>query len=68
MGNFSRGWDEYEWLLKTPELAGSVLPAGYGMAKTYVEKQYFCMQNRVDAIQFIRYAPLVASPRGAHLI
>lgn len=22
MGNFSRGWDEYEWLLKTPELAG----------------------------------------------
>ncbi|CAH1905146.1 conserved hypothetical protein [Candidatus Nitrotoga sp. HW29] len=70
-GNFSRGWDEYEWRLKTPELAGegkrftSPLWNGENLhGKTIL---LHAEQGFGDAIQFIRYAPRVAS-LGGHIL
>ncbi|MEO6422883.1 MAG: DUF5672 family protein, partial [Candidatus Nitrotoga sp.] len=70
-GNFSRGWHEYEWRLKTPELAGK--------GKRFTRPLWNCEDLRGktillhteqgfgDAIQFIRYVPLLAS-LGGHIL
>lgn len=71
-GSFSRGWGEYEWRLKTPELAGEGKrfnrPLWNGenlFGKTIL---LHAEQGLGDAIQFIRYVPLVASLGGRILL
>ncbi|RFC36389.1 MAG: Tfp pilus assembly protein PilF [Candidatus Nitrotoga sp. LAW] len=70
-GNFLRGWDEYEWRLKTPELAGEgnrfTRPLWNGEDLRGKTILLHAEQGFGDAIQFIRYAPLVAS-LGGHIL
>lgn len=70
-GDFARGWDEYEWRLKLPELAPFWPYAGRPRwdgsdlgGKTIL---LYAEQGFGDALQFVRYAPLVAQ-RGAKVI
>lgn len=63
--NFSRGWKEYEWRLKTPELAGEQKRFSHPL---WEEQDIFgktilihTEQGLGDAIQFIRYIPQLAS-------
>ena len=67
-GNFSRGWDEYEWRLKTPELAGEgnrfTRPLWNGEDLHGKTILLHAEQGFGDAIQFIRYAPMLASLGG----
>ena len=69
LGNFEQGWKEYEWRLKTrgyfrrdfsqPRWNGSEISGKTILVHTE--------QGLGDAIQFIRYVPLVAQ-RGAKII
>jgi TPR repeat/Glycosyltransferase family 9 (heptosyltransferase) len=68
-GDFERGWPEYEWRLKCPQCAIPHLPqprwdGGPLGGKTIL---LYADHGLGDAIQFIRYAPMVKG-RGGRVI
>jgi len=71
-GDFTRGWREYEWRLKTPELAGEAQrfsqPAWEGDSLRGKTILLHPEQGFGDAIQFIRYVPLIIALGGKIMI
>lgn len=70
-GDFEAGWEEYEWRLKMPDLARfwphADRPRWDGSALDGKRILLYAEQGFGDAIQFVRYAPLVAQ-RGGNVI
>jgi Flp pilus assembly protein TadD len=69
MGDFERGWPEYEWRLSCPEFAIPQLPqprwdGGPLDGRTIL---LYADHGLGDAIQFIRYAPMVRD-RGGRVV
>jgi tetratricopeptide (TPR) repeat protein len=68
-GNFAEGWRQYEWrwhvkYMRAPNLAMPLWDGGDLAGKTIL---LHCEQGFGDALQFIRYAPLVKA-RGGKVI
>jgi len=70
-GDFGRGWQEYEWRWRLPELAGMLprvqAPPWDGSPLSGKAILLYAEQGLGDAIQFVRYAPLVAGT-GARVV
>ncbi len=69
IGDFRRGWAEFEWRSRCAELSDSPFPQpawdGSPMdGKTILLYGQQAEQAYGDAIQFIRYAPLIQAQRG----
>lgn len=71
-GEFTRGWREYEYRLKTPELAGKAQrfsqPAWNGDSLSGKTILLHPEQGFGDAIQFIRYVPLINALGGRVMV
>ena len=71
VGDYARAWREYEWRLRTPELARSlrIRRARDGTAKTRQARRILVTaeQGLGDTIQFLRFASPLAD-RGARVI
>jgi Flp pilus assembly protein TadD len=69
MGDFERGWPEYEWRLKCPQFAIPRLPQPRWDGRPLDGRTILLYADHGlgDAIQFIRYAPMVKE-RGGRVI
>ncbi|HEX2566555.1 MAG TPA: tetratricopeptide repeat-containing glycosyltransferase family protein [Burkholderiales bacterium] len=70
-GDFRRGWEEYEWRFRLPELAPfwphANRPRWEGADLRGKTILLYAEQGFGDALQFVRYVPLVAA-RGGKVI
>ena len=68
VGDFRRGWEEYEWRFRLPELASlwpyANRPRWDGSDLRGKTILLFAEQGFGDALQFVRYVPLVAARGG----
>ena len=71
-GRFAEGWREYEWRLRYPEYSGADVatraPRWDGAALSGRTILLDAEQGFGDAIQFLRYAPMVAERGGQVLL
>jgi Flp pilus assembly protein TadD len=71
LGNLERGWPEYEWRLRCPDVLPTrkiSLPMWNGSRIDGKTILLYSEQGLGDAIQFIRYAPMVAGMGGRVLL
>lgn len=70
-GDFGRGWEEYEWRWRLPELAGLApefeRPSWDGSDISGKTVLLYAEQGLGDVIQFLRYVPLVTQ-KGATVL
>jgi tetratricopeptide (TPR) repeat protein len=69
-GDLERGWPEYEWRLRCPDVppTGLTQPRWHGEPLNGRTILLYAEQGLGDAIQFIRYAPLVRQRGGSVVV
>jgi tetratricopeptide (TPR) repeat protein len=70
-GDFENGWREYEWRIKAGYLRRFNIPSGKeqwdGSRMDGGKLLVICEQGCGDALQFIRYAPMIKERSGAEI-